>query len=720
MENLWPDAFPTLKNLTVGEILLVWDSVSGCIRQHLVQDRGVQLIGIGTFYILKDYRCTVNSEESVVRRPMFHMSQVVADECNLNCTKEEVPADVTVVPLKCEELSVCAQMPFTMVQCCVYEIVTLFFRATSKRQDTDFVFNTIGILSVRNREVTMRFFDEFLLAVDDTGKLLKALRSTLGRRHLVVPRGGNPEFQVGPGGVFVLPQFSLTLPVDKEAVKYPAAESMKARRERMEKEREKKKKEEEGDKQIEVVIEDGDKEEEEKEEKEEEDKQIESDESSSAEHLLSRRRSKSSGPKKGKGQKGKRRRSRSSFLPTIQESSLVGEQDYKDKQTLGDSQTTLAGSRRDKKTSQQCQEASLQAGWSPDTWTELWPHSSLPPTGEEEGAASYLQRAWMERQQGLSRQTNLSLGNLDSRTCPRHKELELLSSGNFSVRANYTLKLLETYHMRREEWSRRVEQNQQRNHKEKQLFCIGQQIPLQDPRERCPDSWQNQRHRDTTMTPVNVILISPKHGKPPPLPLFYLPIKSCLHLSSGWLHLLFQAGVLSQDGLWVLCTFPGDTGDSGGCRLCRDAHGGSGTQQKADGVKGETTWEPSGSGRAWGDQSSPTASPVERVEGWEGGRGGDMEQGALPRIVSHSTSAEPNLCQGHKQQKQLWYHQSTLWKEGNWEVLVLLCSVTNIKVVFEHGDEEHRTLSHGPHLGTGLGHRVAPTQSTGDHLDVPV
>lgn len=34
---------------------------------------------------------TVNSEVSIVRRPMFHMSKVVADECNLSYTEEDVP-----------------------------------------------------------------------------------------------------------------------------------------------------------------------------------------------------------------------------------------------------------------------------------------------------------------------------------------------------------------------------------------------------------------------------------------------------------------------------------------------------------------------------------------------------------------------------------------------------------------------------------------------------
>ncbi|XP_049662185.1 coiled-coil domain-containing protein 81-like [Accipiter gentilis] len=307
MENLWPDAFPTLKNLTSSEILTIWDSVSEWIRQHLAQDRGVRLLGIGTFYVLKDYMHTVNSEVSIVRRPMFHMSKVVADECNLSYTEEDVPADVTVVPLRCEELSVCAQLPFTTVQCCVYETVTSFFRATSKRQDTDFVFKSIGILSIRNREVTMRFFDYFLLTVDGTGKLLEALLSTPGRRHLVVSDRESLDFHMGPEGVFLLPQFDFTLPSEKEALECPSVAPLKATEDREEEEEEEKKEkeEEEGDKQIKTDA-----------------PKMCSEESSSrivpesppTERLLSRGRqswslSTLSGLKKGKGWEGKGRRS---------------------------------------------------------------------------------------------------------------------------------------------------------------------------------------------------------------------------------------------------------------------------------------------------------------------------------------------------------------------------------------------------------------------------
>ncbi|KAM6250736.1 uncharacterized protein M6G45_009036 isoform 4-T4 [Spheniscus humboldti] len=377
-------------------------------------------------------------------------------------------ADVTVVPLRCEELSVCAQLPFTTVQCCVYETVTSFFRATSKRQDTDFVFKAIGILSIRNREVTMRFFDDFLLAVDGTGKLLEALLSAPGRRHLVVSGRESPDFHMGPGGVFVLPQFVFTLPPEKEAVECPSVGLLKATEEREEEEEEK--------------------------EEEESDKQIETDvpESPPTERLLSQgRRSRSpstlSGPKKGKGQKSKGRRSPGSFLPRIQESFLVVEKDGEHRQTLGARpQTALPVFRNKKRTSPLRRETRPQARLSHETLTEIWPCSPLPLVGKEERTAPFLHRAVVKRKlespQGLRKLnvfTNLSPGNLSSSSCPRREGLQLLSSGagQLSVRAKYTLQLLETYHMRREEWRRRVELNRQRNYEENQLLWHRDTLP---------------------------------------------------------------------------------------------------------------------------------------------------------------------------------------------------------------------------------------------------
>ncbi|XP_054055278.1 uncharacterized protein LOC128908657 [Rissa tridactyla] len=319
--------------------------------------------------------CTVNSEVSLVRRPMFHMSKVVADECNLRYAEEDVPADVTVVPLRCEELSACAQLPFTMVQCCVYETVTSLFRAISKRQDTDFIFKAIGILSIRNREVTMRFFDDFLLNVDGSEKVLEALLSTPESRHLVASSKESHDFR------------------EKE--------------------------EEEDDKQIEPDV-----------------SENPSTERLLSRGRHSRSPSAVSGLKKGKRWKGKGKRSPGSFLPRIQESFLVAEKDVKHKQTPHvRPQTTLPDLRSEVRTRPH-QETSPQAGWSHETLTEIWPPSPLPPTGKEESTAPFLHKAMVKRKleglQGLPKlhvPTNLSLGNFSSSSCRRREEFQLLSSG---------------------------------------------------------------------------------------------------------------------------------------------------------------------------------------------------------------------------------------------------------------------------------------------------
>ncbi|XP_029880896.2 uncharacterized protein LOC115345731 [Aquila chrysaetos chrysaetos] len=277
---------------------------------------------------------------------------------------------------------------------------------------------------------------------------------------------------MGPGSVFLLPQFDFTLPSEKEALECPSVGPLKATEDREEEEEKKEKEEEEGDKQIKTGA-----------------PKMCSEESSSwivpesppTERLLSRGRqswspSTLSGLKKGKGQEGKGRRSPGSFLPRIQ----VVEKDSKHKQTLSvRPQTTLPVFRNEKRMSPSHQETSPQARWSQETLTEIWPWSPLPSIGKEERTAPFLHRATVKKKleslQGLHKLnmfTNLSPGNLSRSTCPRREGLQLRSSGagQLSVRANYTLQLLETYHTRREEWSRRVELNQQRNYEETQLF----------------------------------------------------------------------------------------------------------------------------------------------------------------------------------------------------------------------------------------------------------
>lgn len=58
---------------------------------------------------------------------------------------------------------------------CVNDIVVLFSWGAGLGEDYDLVFKGIGVLMSRNRILTMRYREEFLLAIDQTGAALKCL-----------------------------------------------------------------------------------------------------------------------------------------------------------------------------------------------------------------------------------------------------------------------------------------------------------------------------------------------------------------------------------------------------------------------------------------------------------------------------------------------------------------------------------------------------------------
>lgn len=78
----------------------------------------------------------------------------------------------------------------------------------------------------------------------------------------------------------------------------------------------------------------------------------------------------------------------------------------------------------------------MQARWSHETLTEIWPCSPLPSIGKEERTAPFLHRHMVKKKletlQGLHKLnmfTNFSPGNLSRSSCPRREGLQLRSSG---------------------------------------------------------------------------------------------------------------------------------------------------------------------------------------------------------------------------------------------------------------------------------------------------
>lgn len=87
------------------------------------------------------------------------------------------PEDLKIVPLDYSQLSQRTTLPKKLVKECVNDIVVLFSWGAGLGEDYDLVFKGIGFLMSRNKILTMRYYEDFLLTIDGTGMLLNCLLS---------------------------------------------------------------------------------------------------------------------------------------------------------------------------------------------------------------------------------------------------------------------------------------------------------------------------------------------------------------------------------------------------------------------------------------------------------------------------------------------------------------------------------------------------------------
>ncbi|XP_048814667.1 uncharacterized protein LOC125699302 isoform X2 [Lagopus muta] len=198
----------------VTEVMSIWDSTSEYMLQQFALKKGVAVDVLGTFYILRKRICE-GTRPMIV--PRFHLSQRVAQAQGLIYTNSDIPDDLKVVPLDYSQLSLKTSLPEKLVKECVNDIVVLFSWGAGLGEDYDLVFKGIGVLMSRNRILTMRYREEFLLAIDQTGAALKCLLAN-PQTEVCVLSGREPAaFHVCPGGIRVLPGFKIKLPSEIKA-----------------------------------------------------------------------------------------------------------------------------------------------------------------------------------------------------------------------------------------------------------------------------------------------------------------------------------------------------------------------------------------------------------------------------------------------------------------------------------------------------------------------
>lgn len=88
--------------------------------------------------------------------------------------------ETLVAPLDFERIASDIHFRPQIVEQCIHETLLLFAGALLEEKDVESFFKGIGILTVRRKAVTMNFYTEFLLEVDDTNNMYEALLTVSG------------------------------------------------------------------------------------------------------------------------------------------------------------------------------------------------------------------------------------------------------------------------------------------------------------------------------------------------------------------------------------------------------------------------------------------------------------------------------------------------------------------------------------------------------------
>nr|XP_056714619.1 coiled-coil domain-containing protein 81 [Euleptes europaea] len=172
--------FFTLSKLTSEEVFSIWDTVSEFVEKHLSMNKGVLIPGLGTFSFLRQKLEIGANKQILVQRPVFLLSEKLVQTHGLKRNKIRTPGDIPIVQLNFIVLSLEGPFNREVVEGCVRETLLFFSRSIANKQNVEFTFKGIGVLIIRDNRVKMKFYKDFLQAMDGSGTLLKALSNRPG------------------------------------------------------------------------------------------------------------------------------------------------------------------------------------------------------------------------------------------------------------------------------------------------------------------------------------------------------------------------------------------------------------------------------------------------------------------------------------------------------------------------------------------------------------
>ncbi|XP_038234594.1 LOW QUALITY PROTEIN: coiled-coil domain-containing protein 81 [Dermochelys coriacea] len=225
--------FPTLPKLTADEVFSIWANVSEFVERQLSMNKGVQIPGLGTFSFLRQKLDVGNNKFILIRRPVFLLSEKLAQIHGLKLAKIHTPGDIPIIQLNFIMLSLEGPFNREIVEGCVKETLLFFSRSIAIKQNVEFAFKGIGVLVIRDNKVKMKFYKDFLQAMDGSGNLVNALSNRPGTGDSVISGRETAMSQSCGCSVVMFPRIEL-----KETDNKAAMETIIEEREKSNKEKE--------------------------------------------------------------------------------------------------------------------------------------------------------------------------------------------------------------------------------------------------------------------------------------------------------------------------------------------------------------------------------------------------------------------------------------------------------------------------------------------------
>ncbi|XP_041115501.1 coiled-coil domain-containing protein 81-like [Polyodon spathula] len=172
-------SFPTLSRISDNDVDSIWTNVSAFVERQMSLQKGVSIPGLGTF-TFSQQKLDVGNKTILIQRPIFLISEKFAQTHGLKQTKLFCAGDVPVVQLNFTSLSLESPFDRDTVEGCVRETLLLLSRSIAFKRSVLFYFHGIGVISIREGKVKMKFYRDFLNSMDGSGSLVKALSNRPG------------------------------------------------------------------------------------------------------------------------------------------------------------------------------------------------------------------------------------------------------------------------------------------------------------------------------------------------------------------------------------------------------------------------------------------------------------------------------------------------------------------------------------------------------------